>query len=191
MRRNNENNNLEYAKNFDIKTKLLFEFFFSSTINADLSDISTYNYFDAIEEMIELIKKNEIKKTIKRCKSNNVSRSDDISSRILKIILNKLISHLLSLFRICAKQNYHSFCFKKAHSIALKKSSKKNYTNIKTYKSIAFLNNLNKALKSIITQNINDLTKTHDLLSINQMNERKNRNCETTLKLFTKQIHTI
>jgi hypothetical protein len=35
------------------------------------------------------------------------------------------------------------------------------------------------------------LTKTHDLLSINQMNERRNRNCEMILKLFIEQIHTI
>ncbi len=170
MRRNNENNVFECAKDFNIKTRLLFEIFFSSTINANLSDISTYNYSDAIKETTELIEKNEIKKAIKRCKSNNVSKSNDISNRILKIFINKLISHLLNLFRICAKQNYHSFCFKKIHIIALKKSSKKNYTNMKTYKSIAFLNIFDKALKSIITQRINDLTKTHDLFSINQMN---------------------
>ncbi len=116
--------------------------------------------------MIKLIEKNEIQKIIKRCKSNNASKSNDISNRILKIFINKLISHLLNLFRVCAKQNYHSFCFKKAYIIALKKSNKKSYTNIKTYKSIVFLNILDKVLKSIITQRINDLTKTHDLLSI-------------------------
>jgi hypothetical protein len=59
------------------------------------------------------------------------------------------------------------------------------------YKSIAFLNILNKVLKLVIAWRINDLTKTHDLFFVNQMNERKNRNCETILKLLTKQIHTI
>jgi hypothetical protein len=53
------------------------------------------------------------------------------------------------------------------------------------------LNILDKALKSIIAQRINDLTKTHDLLSINQMSERRNRSCETTLKLLIEQIHTV
>jgi hypothetical protein len=191
LRKNNKKNVLECAKDFNIKTRLLFKLFFFNTVNANLNDISTYNYFDAVKETIELIEKNEIKKTIKRCKSNNVSKSNDILKRILKIFINKLISHLLNLFQVCAKQNYYSFCFKKINIIALKKSSKKNYTNIKTYKSIAFLNIFDKALKSIITQRINDLTKTHDLFSINQINERKNRSCETRLKFFTKQIHTI
>jgi hypothetical protein len=71
------------------------------------------------------------------------------------------------------------------------KVEKKNYTNVKTYKSIVLLNTLEKILKSVIARRINDLTKTHDLLFVNQMNERKNRSCETVLKLLTKQIHTI
>jgi hypothetical protein len=144
-----------------------------------------------VNEIFELIDENEIKKTIKRCKSNNASRSNDISNRVLKVLVNKLISHFLNLFRVCVELNYHSLCFRKTHIIALKKSKKKNYTNIKTYKSIVLLNILDKTLKSIIAQRINNLTKTHDLLSINQMSERRNRNCETTLKLLIEQIHTI
>jgi hypothetical protein len=141
--------------------------------------------------MFELIDENEIKRAIKRCKSNNASRSNDISNRVLKVFMNKLISHLLSLFQICVELNYHSRCFKKTHIIALKKSKKKNYTNIKIYKSIVLLNILDKALKSIIAHRINDLSKTHDLFSIKQMSEQRNRSCETTLKLFIEQIHTI
>jgi hypothetical protein len=59
------------------------------------------------------------------------------------------------------------------------------------YKSIAFLNIFDKILKSVIARRINDLTKIHDLFFVNQMNDRKSRNCETILKLLTKQIHTI
>ncbi len=141
--------------------------------------------------MFELINENEIKRAIKRCKSNNASNSNDISNRLLKVLVNKLISHFLSLFQVCVELNYHSLCFRKTHIIALKKSKKKNYTNVKTYKSIVLLNIFDKTLKSIIAQRINDLTKTHDLLSINQMSERRNRSCETTLKLFIEQIHTV
>ncbi len=169
----------------------MIELFFFDTIKANLNNISTYNYSNAVNEMFELIDENEIKQTIKQCKSNNASRSNDISNRVLKILVNKLISHFLNLFRVCVKLNYHSRCFRKTHIITLKKSKKKNYTNIKTYKSIVLLNIFDKTLKSIIAQRINDLTKTHDLFSINQMSERRNRSCETTLKLFIEQIHTI
>jgi hypothetical protein len=191
IRKNQDDNALKHAKNFDIKTRFLIEFFFFDTTNANLSDISTYSYSNAVDETFELIDENEIKRAIKRCKSNNASKSNDISNRVLKVLVNKLISHFLNLFRVCAKLNYHSMCFKKAHIIALKKSRKKNYTNIKIYKSIVLLNTLDKTLKSIIAQRINDLTKTHDLLFVNQMSERKNRSCETTLKLFIEQIHIV
>ncbi len=75
---------LEYAKDFNVKTRLLFEFFFLDTTNANLSYISTYNYSNAIEKTIELIEDNEIRRMIKRCKSNNASKSNDISNRVLK-----------------------------------------------------------------------------------------------------------
>jgi hypothetical protein len=191
IRRDQNDNVFEHANDFDIKARLLIEFFFSNTTNANLDDISTYIYLNAVDETFELIDENEIKRAIKQCKSNNASRFDDISNRVLKILVNKLISHFLNLFRVCAKLNYHSLYFRETHIIALKKSRKKNYANIKTYKSIVLLNILDKALELIIAQRINDLTKTHDLLSISQMSERKNRSCETTLELFIEQIHTV
>ncbi len=161
IRRDQNDNVLECVNNFNIKTRFLIELFFFDTTNANLSDISTYNYSNAVDETFELINENEIKRTIKRCKSNDASRSNDILNRVLKVLVNKLISHLLNLFRICVELNYHSFCFKKTHIMTLKKSKKKNYTNIKTYKSIVLLNTFDKALKSIIAQRISDLTKTH------------------------------
>jgi hypothetical protein len=98
---------------------------------------------------------------------------------------------LISLFRACVELNYHFFCFRMTHIIAFKKLNKKNYSNVKTYRFITLLNTLNKTLESIITRRINDLAKTHDMLSISQMSDRKNRNCETALKLLIEQIHTV
>jgi competence CoiA-like predicted nuclease len=135
--------------------------------------------------------KNEIRQTIKRCKLNNASKFDDIFNRIFKIFVNKLMSHLINLFQVCAALNYHSRCFRETHIIALKKLDKKNYINIETYKSIAFLNTFDKTFESIIARRIDDLTKVHDLFFVNQMKKRKNRSCKTVLKLFTKQIHIV
>ncbi len=190
-RRDAENNAFEMTTYFEFKIRLLSNLFFSDTIEIDLIDMSNFNYLNVVLKSSFLIMKNEIRQTIRRCKSNNASESDDILNRILKILVNKLMTHLMSLFRVCVALNYHSRCFRETHIIALKKSKKKNYTDVKTYKSIAFLNIFDKVLKSVIARRINDLTKTHDLLLVNQMNERKNRSCETVLKLLTKQIHTI
>jgi DNA integrity scanning protein DisA with diadenylate cyclase activity len=128
---------------------------------------------------------------IKRCKSNNASKFDDISNKILKILCAKIMLSLISLFRACVELNYYSLCFRIAHIITFKKLNKKNYSNVKTYKLIILLNTLNKILESIITRHINDLAKTHDMFSISQMSDRKNRSCETALKLLIEQIHIV
>jgi hypothetical protein len=119
--------------NFEFKTRLLSNLFFSDTIEIDLINMSSFNYFNVVLKSSSLIMKNEIRQTIKWCKSNNASRSNDILNRIFKIFVNKLMMYLMSLFRICVALNYHSRCFRKIHTIILKKSRKKNYTNVKTY----------------------------------------------------------
>ncbi len=177
--------------NFEFKTRMLSKLFFSNTIEADLINMSSYNYFNLVSKSNFFISKNEIRQTIRRYKSDSASKSNDILNRILKMLVNKLMSHLVNLFRICAELNYHFRCFRETHTIALKKLEKKNYTDVKTYKSIALLNTLSKALESVIARRINDLAKTHDLLSVNQMKKRKNRSCETILKLLTKQIYIV
>jgi hypothetical protein len=60
IRRNRKNNVFKYAKDFNIKTRFLIEFFFDTT-NANLNNISTYNYSNSIDETFELIDENEIK----------------------------------------------------------------------------------------------------------------------------------
>jgi hypothetical protein len=190
-RRDAEGSALKVTTNFESKIRLLSDLFFSDTAEIDLIDMPSFNYLNVVLKSSLLITKNEIRQAITRCKSNNASKSDDIFNRILKILVDKLMSHLMNLFRVCTALNYHSRCFREIHIIVLKKSRKKNYTNVKTYKSIALLNTLDKVLKSMIARRINDMTKTHDLLFVNQMSERKSRSCETVLKLLTKQIHTI
>jgi NADH:ubiquinone oxidoreductase subunit 5 (subunit L)/multisubunit Na+/H+ antiporter MnhA subunit len=190
-RKNVENNILEITTNFEFKIRFLSNLFFSDTIKINLIDMSNFNYFNVVSKSSFFITKNEIRQMIKRCKLNNASKFDDIFNRIFKIFVDKLMSHLMNLFRVCATLNYHSRCFREIHIIILKKSKKKNYINVKTYKSIVFLNIFDKVLKLMIARRISDLTKIYDLLFVNQMNERKNRNYETILKLLTKQIHTI
>jgi hypothetical protein len=170
---------------------MLHQHFFSNTTKTNFNDLQTFNYRVLVEKSKTSIQENEIKQVIKRCKSNNASEFDDILNRILKIFCTKIMFSLINLFRACVKLNYHFLCFRIAHIIILKKLNKNNYSNVKTYKFIILLNTLNKILKSIITRRINSLTKTHDMFSISQMNDRKNKNCEIALKLLIEQIHTV
>jgi hypothetical protein len=185
MKQNANDNIIKIASSFDEKTNMLIKQFFSNTRQIDFNDTLAYRYFNVAFESKKVISKNEIRQTIKKT-SDNASKSNEILNKVLKLLMKKLMFTLLSLFKICAKQNYHSRCFKKTHIIFLNISNKSNYTNLKTYRLIALFNILDKTLKSIIVKRINNLTKTHKLLFETQMSERRRKACETTLKLFTK-----
>jgi hypothetical protein len=191
MQRNANDNIIKIASNFDEKTNMLIKQFFSSTRQIDFNDTRAYRYSDVVFESKKVISKDEIRQTIKKSKSDSASKSDEIFNKVLKLLMKKLMFTLMSLFKACAKQNYHSRCFRKTHIIFLKKSNKSNYTNLKTYRFIAFLNIFDKTLKSIIVKRISNLAETHKLLFETQMSERRERTCETTLKFFTKQIHIV
>jgi hypothetical protein len=191
MQRDANDNIIKIASNYDEKTNMLIKQFFSNTRQVDFSDTLAYRYFNVVFESKKIISENEIRQTIKKSKSNNVSKSDEIFNKVLKLLMKKLMFTLMSLFKIYAEQNYHSRCFKETHIISLKKSNKSNYTNFKTYRFIALFNTLDKTLKSIIVRRINNLAETHKLLFETQMSERRRRACETTLKLFTKQIYIV
>jgi hypothetical protein len=191
MQRDAIDNIIKIASNFDEKTNILIKQFFSSTRQIDLNNTHAYRYFDVVFESKKVISKDEIRQTIKKSKSDNASKSNEILNRMLKLLMKKLMFTLMSLFKTCAEQNYNSRCFKKTHIIFLKKSNKSNYTNLKTYRFIALFNILDKTLKSIIVNRINNFAKTHKLLFETQMSERRRRACETTFKFFTKQIHIV
>jgi hypothetical protein len=129
---------LETIEDVAFKTKMLHKHFFSNTTKTNLSDLQIFIYRSAVAKTMSRIQKNEIKQVIKCCKSNNVSESDDISNRILKILCTELMLSLMNLFRVCVELNYHSRCFRVAHIIILKKLNKKKLLrrqNIQIHKS--------------------------------------------------------
>ncbi len=165
--------------------------FFSKTIEANLSDMTNFNYRDVVVKTTSRISKDEIRQIIKKCKFDNVSNSNEISNRILKILIKKLLSSLTNLFRACVEHDYHSRCFREVNIIILKKSNKNNYTNFKIYKFIALLNRIDKTFEFIIIRKINTFAEIHEMLFATQMKERRKRIYKTTLKFFIEQIHTI
>jgi len=111
------------------------------------------------------ISEDEVRQTIKRIKADKASDILDILNRVLQTDLAKLILILMSLFNACVTYKYHSKQFKKAQMIVLHKSKKSDYTDSKTYQLIALLDIMSKALKSIMTKRLSDITETHHMLS--------------------------
>jgi hypothetical protein len=153
--------------------------------------MTNFNDCDVVVKITILILKNEIRQTIKKCKFDNVSNSNEILNRIFKILIKKLFSFLINLFWAYVEHDYHLLCFREINIIILKKSNKNNYTDFKTYRFIALLNTIDKKTKFIITRKINTFAKIHEMFFAMQMKKRRKRIYETTLKLFIEQIYMI
>ena len=99
--------------------------------------------------------------------------SDEISNELLKMLTNMIFSHLITLFNACVKHEIHSVKYKKAKTIALRKSEKENYSKPDIYRSIALLNMIDKVLKVIMILRLSNLAERFMLLLSTQMKERK------------------
>ncbi len=81
--------------------------------------------------------------------------------------------------------------FKKTQTIVLCKSKKSDYINSKTYRLIALLNIMSKALKLIMIKRLSDIVETHCMLSNAQMRARRKQFMISTLDLLVDQVHTV
>ena len=151
------------TKNFEKKTKILKNSFFSFSFDADTENIQKFTYVEFKICPLTIIKI-KIMKIIRRFKINKTANWNEVSNKILQFFFETLIDVLTSLYQICVNIKYHSITFKKINTMIFKKSNKKNYIIFKTYKSITLLNTFNKTLKLTITKKTIYLTQQHRLL---------------------------
>ena len=172
------------------KAKLLFKTHFSSSFTMILNDIVNFDYVNLILDDESLTSK-EMRRAIKKTISNKTSNFNDISNKVIRSAMRIVDEQIRSLFERCLRDEMQSIHFKRIATILLRKSKNKDYTNSKSYKSIALLNTLSKTLKLIISKRIRYVVKTHATLSNTQMKVKKQRFVDIILQLITKKIHTI
>ena len=104
-----------------------------------------------------------MRKVIFHLKFNRILNINEIFNRFLRLIIKKLISKITHFFQIYFIIDYHFKEFKKVNIIIFRKFKKKNYSKFKAYKSIVFLNILNKVFKTMIIVQFNDYIKKKNL----------------------------
>ncbi len=138
---------------FEKKIEILQEKFFFSSFQANVSDIAE-SFISLTVSFNSRITEDEVKQTIKWVKVDKVLSASDILNKALQASLAELISVLTSLFNTCVIHKYHLKQFKKTQTIVLRKSKKSDYINLKTYRLIALLDIMSKALKSIMIKRL-------------------------------------
>ncbi len=168
---------------FEKKTEILQEKFFFSSFQANVSNIAK-SFISLTVSFNSRITEDEVKQTIRRVKADKASNASDISNRVLQVNLAELISVLMSLFNACIIHKYHSKQFKKTQTIVLHKLKKSDYIDLKTYRFIALLDIMSKALKSIMIKRLSNIIKIHCMLSNAQMKIRRKWFVISTLNLL-------
>jgi len=175
---------------FEEKTEILRGKFFPSPSQANVSDIAE-SFIPLAVSFNSRITEDEVKQAIRRVKADKASSASGISNRALQASLAELTSVLTSLFNAYVTHKYHSKQFKKTQTIVLRKSKKSDYIDSKTYRLIALLDTMSKALKSIMIKRLSDIVETHRMLSNAQMRARRKRSVISTLDLLVDQVHTV
>ncbi len=168
---------------FEKKIKILREKFFLSSSQVNVNDIAESFIFLTVS-FNSRITEDKVKQTIKWVKADKASSTSDISNRALQVNLAELISILTSLFNAYVTHKYHSKQFKKTQTIILCKLKKSDYIDSKTYRLIALLDIMSKALKSIMIKRLSDIVETHHMLSNAQMKARCKQFMILTLNLL-------
>ncbi len=98
---------------------------------------------------------------------------------------------IVHLFQACIEVGHHPTQFKEANTVILKKPAKKDYSEPKSYRPIALLDTLGKALETVVSRKLSDLAEKHHLLPPQQMGARRKRSVETALEALTDAVHTV
>ena len=179
------------ANTFTEKAEVLKEAFFPAPSEADLSNLKGYYYPEAKACSIKITKQ-EVLAAICCSNPDKAPDPDGIPNKILQACAEKLSDMLTSLFQACAEQRYHPKVFKVANTIVMKKPpGKADYTIPKSYRPIALLNMLSKALESIMAEKITYLAKIFSLLPNTQMGACRGKSTESALELLTEQVHAV
>jgi len=156
---------------FKKKIEILQEKFFLSLSQTNVSNIAD-SFILLTMSSDSYISENEVRQTIKKVKADKASDVLNILNRALQTDLAKLTLILTSLFNVYVIYRYHSKQFKKTQMIVLYKLKKSDYTNLKTYRLIALLDIMSKALKSIMIKRLSDIAEIHHMLFDAQMKVR-------------------
>jgi ribonuclease HI len=177
----------ELAHLVEEKADALRQSFFPQPITADLSDIEGYEYSPALEcpEITPL----EIERAVLRAAPNKAPGTDDITNNILHQTIDILLPKLHKLFNACLQIGYCPTHFKKTITVALRKPGKDDYTQPKSYRPIALLNTLGKALEAVIASRLSYLADSHHILPNRHTGGRKLTSTDHAIHLILQRIH--
>ncbi|KAJ5111719.1 hypothetical protein NUU61_001349 [Penicillium alfredii] len=168
------------------KAALLTEAFFPSPRTASIVDIDGFSYPEPV--LVPLITATEVQRAIHLPGTFKAAEPDDIPNRVLQAAaptdqhtLDPLSPMLANLFNSCLSIGYCSQHFRDSKTVTLRKPGKDDYSKPKSYRPIALLNTIGKALEGVLALRLSYLAEEHNLLPRNHFGGRKGQGTDTAL----------
>ena len=171
----------------DEKADVLRQSFFPPPAQADPSDTEVYEYPPPIE--CPDVTRPEIEKAVRSASPNKAPGADGITNGILHQTLDILLPHLHKLFNACVRLGYCPKHFKETVTVVLRKPGKDDYAQPKSYRPIALLSTLGKALEALMAGRLAYLADTHGLLPSRHTGGRKLASTEHAIHFLLQRIH--
>jgi ribonuclease HI len=179
--------NGEIAQQPEEKAEVLRQAFFPPPRQADLADIAGYEYPPPIE--CPDVTMAEVEKAVRKAAPNKAPGTDGITNSILHTTLDILLPSLCKLFNACLQLGYCPAHFKDTATVVLRKPGKDDYTQPKSYRPIALLNTVGKAMEAIMADRLTYLADTYGLLPRRHTGGRKLASTEHAMHFLLQRIH--
>lgn len=169
------------------KAQLLREVLHPQPPAADLDDIDNFIYPEPLP--MPPITPQEIIRAINDVASGKAPGPDGIPNLVLQRTLPVLLPFLTQLFNDCLRLGYCPEHFRKSNTVILRKPGKADYTDPKSYRPIALLSTLGKALEAAIAKRMSYLVERYGLLPKTHMGGRRGRSCEHAIHLILEKVY--
>jgi ribonuclease HI/exonuclease III len=169
------------------KAELFKDVFFPAPPEANLDDVRDAEYRGQIE--LPPITEKEIEDAIRAASPLKGPGPDGITNKAIQAGKAQLMAHMLRIFNQSIKLSYCPAHFRRSLTAVLRKPGKDNYTKPKSYRPIALLNTIGKIMDAIISQRLNYLVETYQLLPPTHIGGRKKRSTEHALHAVTEKIY--
>ena len=169
------------------KAQLLKATFFPPPFVADLRDIAGYDY--PTPHRCPVITEAEIERAVRKAALNKAPGTDGITNGILQKVLDLILPTLHQLFNSSLDLGHFPRHFRESITVVLRKPGKDDYSMPKSYRPIALLNTLGKALEAIIATRLMYLADHYDLLPQTHIGGRRMRSTEHAVHILLEEIH--
>jgi hypothetical protein len=170
------------------KAEVFQKLFFPEPPQADLSDLADEPRFERHAIGFPSITEHEVLEAIQGMPADKAPGPDGIPNRLLHILTPIITPILTQISDACVRLGHNPNYFQEGTTVVLKKPGKRDLGIPKSYRPVALLNTVAKALESIIAQRISYAVEQYRLLPNTHLGGRKAISTDHALQLIIQRV---